>query len=75
MDKETADLLVETITEALRLAAESQLRIISLERTLERENPNLCESWRMEIESLKKQKAYEMNRALLDSLGEKLLQA
>src|SRR5690349_5811239 len=72
MDESTAIQLIKAIGEALKSAAEANLKLAALERALEQQRNPLFESWRKEIGTLRKQRAYELNLEALNSLIAKL---
>ena len=72
MKEETARLLVNSLAEALKLAADSQLRLAAFERVLGDHNPSVTAAWRKEIETLRKQRASDPNVEALNTLLEQL---
>lgn len=72
MDEATARDLVSLLTDALQAAAEAQLRLNAFEAALKAHNPGLVEKWKAEAESLRKQRAYEVNTAALNTLKTRL---
>jgi len=74
MDKQTVDLLLSAITDAVTFAAENRLKLIAIETVLAQQKPGLALSYEKEIANLKKQRAYAIDRSVLDSLRAKLLQ-
>lgn len=73
MKEETVNQLIATITEALRLTADSQLKLVALERAVAKHDQRLLKAWSEEIVSLGNQRAYEMNLLALSSLKSMLL--
>ncbi len=71
MDDTTARDLVSLLTEALRAAADAELKLIAFERALTAHNPGLVQKWKAEIENLRKQ-AGNSNTAALNSLTARL---
>jgi hypothetical protein len=54
MQTETAQALVRTIAESLQHAIEANTKLIALERTLERDAPNLYRSYLRNLDEVRK---------------------
>ncbi len=74
MDDTTARDLVSLLTEALRAAADAELKLAAFERALAAHNPGLVQKWKAETESLRKQSADDVNAVALNSLKTRLTQ-
>ncbi len=74
MDDTTAKDLVSLLAEALRAAADAELKLAAFERALAAHNPGLVQKWKAEMESLRKQRAGDVNAAALSNLKTRLTQ-
>lgn len=69
MRGDTANLLIQFLGDALKRAAECELKLNALEEVLEKQNADLCTAWREEVQSITRE-THEPN---LDKLREKLI--
>ena len=69
MRGDTADALLEVLGDALKRAADCELKLNALEEVLEKQNAALCTAWREEVQSITRE-AHEPN---LGKLRDKLI--
>jgi hypothetical protein len=71
MRGDIVDALLEVLGDALKRAAECELKLNALEEVLEKQNPALCAAWQEEVQSITRE-GHEPN---LGNLREKLVRA
>jgi hypothetical protein len=71
MRGDIADALLEVLGDALKRAAECELKLNALEEVLEKQNPALCAAWQEEVQSIIRE-GHEPN---LGNLRQKLVRA
>jgi ABC-type xylose transport system substrate-binding protein len=74
MKQEAIDALMGALSAALIAAAENHIKLIALEKAIEKQNPALYASYKEETERLAMQRAHEQNLSILDNVRAKLRQ-